>query len=167
VKLIYEQEKLRTMFNSISWGQYFSAVALLLICYYAYTGYRYYRWEILGIMGIKKVDDSEAGKITSSDFKNLIVTENPEDYLPKKALEIDISPLVQSFSDEANAYLREAASNRMQKEELLTSLQLIASKYPALKDADCKSELLHSVLIEVNQYYPGLFQQKEINQLWN
>jgi hypothetical protein len=74
VKLIYEQEKLRTMFNSITWGQYFSAVTLLLICYYAYTGYRYYRWEILGIMGIKKVDDSVAGKITSSDFKNLIAT---------------------------------------------------------------------------------------------
>jgi hypothetical protein len=75
--------------------------------------------------------------------------------------------LVQSFSDEANAYLREAASNNVQKEELLASLQLIASKYPALRNADCKVELLHSVLIEVNQYYPGLFQQKEINQLWN
>jgi hypothetical protein len=167
VKLICEQEKLRTMFNSITWGQYFSAVALLLICYYAYTGYRYYRWEILGIIGIKKVDDSVAGKITSSDFKNLIVIESPEDYLPKIALEINISPSFQSFSDEANAYLREAASNEVQKEELLTSLQLIASKYPALRNADCKSELLHSVLIEVNKYYPGLFQQKEINQLWN
>jgi hypothetical protein len=167
VKLICEQEKLGTMFNSITWGQYFSTVALLLICYYAYTGYRYYRWEILGTMGIKKVDDSGAGKITSSDFKNLIVTENPEDYLPKTALEIDISPLVQSFNDEANAYLQEAANKRVQKEELFTSLQLIASKYPALRNADCKSELLRSVLIEVNKYCPGLLQQNDINQLWN
>lgn len=167
MKVICEQEKLRTMFNSITWGQYFSTVALLLVCYYAYTGYRYYRWEILSMMGIKKFDESIEVKITSSDFKNLIVTENPEDYLPKAALEIDISPLVQSFSDEANAYLVEAANNKVQKEELLASLQVIALKYPALRNADCKVELLGSVLIEVNKYYPGLFQEKEINQLWN
>lgn len=155
------------MFNSITWGQYFLTVTLLLVCYYAYTGYRYYRWVILSIIGIKKIDDNVLEKTRLSDFKDLIVTENPEDYLPKPALEIDISPLVQSFTDEVNAYLNEAANTKVEKKELLNSLQLIASKYPALKEADCKNELLQVVLIETNKYYPNLLQQKDISQLWN
>jgi hypothetical protein len=167
VKLICEQENVRTMFNSITWGQYFLTVTLLLVCYYVYTGYRYYRWEILGIIGIKKVDDNALGKTTVSDFKNLIVNKNPENYLPKPVIEIDISPLVQSFTDEVNAYLQEAANNKVQKGELLDSFHLIASKYLALKEADCKNELLQFVLFETDKYYPNLLQQKDINQLWN
>ncbi len=155
------------MFNSITWAQYFLTVTLLLICYYAYTGCRYYRWEILSIIGIKKIDDNVLEKTRLSDFKDLIVTENPADYLPKPALEIDISPLVQSFTDEVNAYLNEAANTKVEKKELLNSLQLIASKYSALKEADCKNELLQVVLIETNKYYPNLLQQKDISQLWN
>jgi len=136
VKIICEQENERIMFNSITWGQYFSTLALLLVCYYAVIGYRYYRWEILGIIGIKKVEDSAVGSSELSNFKNLIVTESPDDYLPKPDLEIDISPLAQSFTDEVRAYLREINKNKTQKEELLNSLQVITSKYPALKDAD-------------------------------
>jgi len=155
------------MFNSITWGQYFSTIALLLVCYYAVIGYRYYGWEILGIIGIKKVEDSTVGSSALSNFKNLIVTENPDDYLPKPALEIDISPLVQSFTDEVQAYLKEAVKNKTQKEELLNSLQVIVSKYPALKDADCKNELMQFVSTEVNRQYPNLFQPNNVNLLSN
>jgi len=155
------------MFNSITWGQYFSTLALLLVCYYAVIGYRYYCWEILGIIGIKKVEDSLIGSSALSNFKNLIVTENPDDYLPKPALEIDISPLVQSFTDEVQTYLQEANKNQTQKKELLNSLQVIASKYPALKDADCKDELMQFVSTEVNRQYPNLLQPNDVNLLWN
>jgi hypothetical protein len=33
-KLICEQEKIKAMFNSITWGQYFSAAIPLLIIYH-------------------------------------------------------------------------------------------------------------------------------------
>lgn len=155
------------MFNSITWGQYFSTLALLLVCYYAFVGYRYYRWEILGIIGIRKVEDSAVGSSELSTFKNLILTENPGDYLPKPDLEIDISPLVQSFTDEVQAYLQEISKNKMPKEELLSSLQEIARKYPALKNADCKDELTQFVLNEVNRQYPNLLQLNDVNFLLN
>ncbi|MEP7109167.1 MAG: hypothetical protein ABI760_14335 [Ferruginibacter sp.] len=91
------------MFNSITWGQYFSTLVLLLVCYFAYIRYPYYWWEILGIISIKKFEDNAVGSSELSTFKNLIVTESLEDYLPKPdpiafGLEIDISPLVDSFS---------------------------------------------------------------------
>ena len=159
------------MFNSITWGQYFSTLALLLVCYYAFIGYRYYRWEILGMIGIKKFEDGGVGSTELSFFKNLIVTENPDDYLPKPypaiGLEVDISPLVQSFRDEVQAYLQEAGKTKIQKQELLNSLQEIASKYPALKDADCKDELMQFVLTEVNRHHPNMVQLNDVNLLVN
>ncbi len=46
------------MFNSITWAQYFTTVGLILCFYYLGIAYRYYRWEILSLIGIKKVADS-------------------------------------------------------------------------------------------------------------
>lgn len=154
------------MFNSITWGQYFTTVALLLIFYYAVIGFGYYRWEILSLIGIKKVEDSTVAIQTVANLKKSFVTESHEDYLPKPALETDISPLVQLFTDEVQAYLQEA-DNKIQKDELLNSLQLIASKYPALKDADCRNELMQLVLNEANTQYPNLLQPNDLNRLWN
>lgn len=167
MNLICEQENENVMFNSITWGQYFTTVALLLICYYAFIVFRYYRWEILSLIGIKKVEDNTVAISTVANFKKSFETESHENYLPKPALEIDISPLVQSFTDEVKAYLLETENGKIQKGELLNSLQLIGSKYPALKDADCKEELLQFVLTEVNAQYPHLLQLNDINKLWN
>ena len=61
MKMICKQENERVMFNSITWGQYFSTLALLLVCYYTVIGFRYYRWKILAVIGIKKVEDSTVG----------------------------------------------------------------------------------------------------------
>jgi hypothetical protein len=155
------------MFNSITWGQYFTIVALILSCYYLVTGYRYYRWEILSLIGIKKVESSAVGFQTVNDLKKSFATESNDEYLPKPALEIDISPLVQSFTDEVQAYLQETANNKIKEEELLNSIQLIASKYPALKDADCKEELMQFILNEINTKYPNFIQPDDLTRLWN
>lgn len=153
------------MLNSISWGQYITAVIILVILYYLYVGFRYFRWEILGLAGIKKVNDDTIAIPAMPIHKSSLQTENPENYLPKPALEIDISPLVQSFTDEAKAYLQEAAGN-IQKEDILSSLQVIAAKYPVLKDADCKDEVIEHVQKEVDKQYPNLLQPGDLNQLW-
>jgi hypothetical protein len=154
------------MFNSITWGQYCTTVALLLVCYYLFVGFQYFRWEILNLIGIKKVEDRALTIPTVTNFKNSLVTESHEDYLPKPALEIDISPVVQSFTDEVKAYLQEA-DNKIQHDELLNSLQLIASKYPALKETDCRQELEQLILKEASTQYPHLLQPKDLKQLWN
>mgnify|MGYP001147436866 CR=1 FL=1 len=154
------------MFNSISWEQYFTALIILLVCYYAFIGFRYYRWEVLGIIGIKKVEDSTIVIPTVGDFKKSFETENPEDYQPKPALEVDISPLVQSFNDEVKAYLHESDSD-ITKDELLYSLQGIVMKYPVLKDGDHKSELTDFLFNESNAKYPNLLQLNDLKQLLN
>lgn len=167
-KLICEQEKLKAMFNSITWGQYFSAIILLLIFYYILIGFRFYKWEILSIIGIRKVDDVSLNTTAAlSNLKEFASSENHENYLPKSSLEIDISPLVQSFTDEVTAFVQEADEAEITKEEIINSLQVICSKYPAIKNADCRKDLEVAVLKEISLKYPTLLQQKDFKNLWN
>jgi hypothetical protein len=129
------------------------------------VGFKYFRWEILSLIGIRKAEDSTIGIPVFSDVRHPLKAENHEDYLPKSNLEIDISPVIQSFTDEVQAYLHEAKPH-VPMPELLYSLQLIAAKYPVLKNADCRDELLQMVLTEVDKKYPDLLSESDIDSLW-
>ena len=156
------------MFNSITWGQYFSAIILLLIIYYILIGLKFYKWEILSIVGIKKVDDNSLSTSAAlSNLKEFTASENHENYLPKPSLVVDISPLVQSFTDEVTAFVQEADEAEITKEEIINSLQVICSKYPAIKNADCRKDLEVAVLKEINSKYPNLLQRNDFKNLWN
>ncbi|MBS1666374.1 MAG: hypothetical protein JST58_03275 [Bacteroidetes bacterium] len=152
------------MLNSITWTQYVTAVISLLVCYYTFIGFRFYRWEILSLIGIKKIEGSGISISTVADFKKSYETENHENYLPKPALEIDISPLMQAFTDEVKAYLEESGSS-VTANELLQSINLIILKYPVLKDAEYQQELVRYIFDEVNTRYPNLIRQSDIKQL--
>lgn len=152
------------MLSSITWGQYLSAVLVVSISYYAYVAYKYFRWEILGLMGIKKVDAGTLN-IPVSELKKQFILENLNDYIPKSVNETDISPLVNSFKDEAKAYLQ-ATSEQTSKQELLHSFQQIVQKYPVLLSADCKDELIQFLSNEANALYPDFLHQQDIQQLW-
>ncbi len=153
------------MFSSITWGQYFTTLTLLSVCYYAFIGLRFYRWEILSIIGIKKVEDNAITISTVTNFKKSFEAESNEDYLPKPELEIDISPVVQSFTDETKAYLQELG-NKISKDELLHSLQIIITKYPVLKNVGYKHELIQFLFDECNAKYPNLLQLNDLKELF-
>lgn len=155
------------MFNSITWAQYFSTIALLLVCFYVFIGFRYYKWEILSVIGIKKIEETRLSTTAFPNLDNLITSESHEKYLPQHSLEIDISPLVQSFTDEVQAYLEEACKNKIQKKTIMDSLQLIISKYPALKDADCKDDFIQTIINAADLHYPNLIHSNDINRIWN
>lgn len=152
------------MLSSITWGQYLSAVLVVSICYYAYVAYKYFRWEILGLIGIKKVESGTLS-IPVTELKKQFTAENHDDYLPKPVDETDISPLVNSFMDEVKAYLQ-AAGRQTSKQELLNSLQQVIQKYPVLLKVDCKDELIQFLFDEADASYPGTMRLQDIQQLW-
>jgi hypothetical protein len=155
------------MFNSITWGEYFYSIISLLIIYYAVLGVKFFKWEILAAIGIRKVDNATLDTVSLAGLKKYVSPENDEDYQPKQAMEIDISPLVQSFNDEVTAYLRQADKAGITKKQIINSLQSICSKYPAIRTADCKDELTLLVANEINLKYPNLLQQNDLVRLWN
>ena len=131
-------------------------------------GFRFYKWEILSVIGMRKVDDVSLNTTAAlSNLKEFAASENHENYLPKPSLEIDISPLVQSFTDEVTAFVQGADKAEITKEQIINFLQSICSKYPAIKNADCRNELILLVANEINLKYPNLFHQNDLARLWN
>jgi len=151
------------MFNSITWGQYLTTVALLLVLYYVFVGFKYFRWEILSLIGIKKVDTDI---ITIPSVVNTKTEENHEDYLPKPPQENDTSSMVQPFTDEVQAYLNQT-ENGISKHELIDALQQLIEKYPATQNAAYRNELVYFIASLVNAKYPQLLRASDISELWN
>ena len=153
------------MLSTISWSQYITIISFALLIYYSFIGFKYYRWEILGLIGIRKVENEKIFIPADEGIQHFKSVENPEDYLPRATLETDISPLVQAFADEVQAFTSSAEPN-MPKAELLFSLHLIISKYPALKNADCRSEISTIVFTQVNEKFPGLIKEADLLSIW-
>ena len=150
------------MFNSITWGQYLFAVALLLVLYYAFVGFKYFRWEILSLIGIVKVDNDT---IVIPPVTNTKPKENHEDYLPKPPQKADTSPMVQPFTDEVQAYLNQTESG-ISKHELIDALQQLIEKYPAAQNVEYRNELVYFIASLVNAKYPQLLRASDTTQLW-
>ena len=153
------------MFSSITWGQYLSGIGLFLLFYYGFVAFHYYKWEILGIIGVKKIDGSSVLIPSMAEFKSSMEGKSHENYIPKATVDIDISPVVQAFTDEIRAYIHEAEKS-ISKDELLYSLKLITSKYPALKNTDCSDEMSHFIYREANNKYPNVIQANDARDLW-
>lgn len=152
------------MLSSISWGQYLSSILISLICYYAYVGYKYFHWELLALIGIKKVEPG-ATPIIVADLKKHFVSESHSDYLPKELTDADFTPVINAFEDEVKAFLHEAGNGK-DKASLLTALQQICQKYPVLNNSDNSDELNLFILNEVEKYYSEIINVQDIQQLW-
>lgn len=150
------------MFNSITWGQYLVAVALLLVLYYAFVGLKYFRWELLKLIGIKKVDNDI---IVIPPITNKKPKEIHGDYLPKPPQKTDTSTMVQPFTDEVEAYLNQT-ENGISKHELTDALQQLIEKHPAAQQAEYRNELTYFIAASVNIKYPQLLRASDIIQLW-
>ena len=155
------------MFSSITWVEYLSAIIFLLIIYYPVIGFKFYKWEILHVFGISKVEDEQTANEALSSLKQFASSEKSEDYLPESLLEVDTSAVVQSFTDEVKAYVQETHFSEIKKEDILFSLQKIALKYSVLKEADCKIDLQNLILNEVNIKFPTLLKSGDLQRLWN
>ena len=155
------------MLNSITWGQYFSTIIAVLIIYYIAIGFRYFKWEILNVIGIKIIETdllstkSIVGLQTNNSSKNI------KDNLPKTTLEIDVASLIQLYSDEIKAFVKETHNIEINKEEIIDSVRIISLKYAALKESDYSNDLKMFVFNEINQQYPKLLEVKDLNKIWN
>lgn len=131
------------MFSQISWSNYILIVMLLLAGYYLVIGYLYYR----------------------NDFLRLIVNKKNINHFAE-----DIqyySPLIQSFSDELQAFLSESGKNKTDKEDMLVSLQMLLKKYPNFSESD-SWESVQNLIINQSKYYCSIdLNNDDLSILWN
>lgn len=151
------------MLSSISWSQYITALIALLLFYYCFVGFKYFRWEILSLIGIKRIDQKNTA-IPVADIKKHFVASKHADFLPKETAD-DATVILQPFWDEANAYLAEMKPEAP-KEEVLFAVKMIVGKYPGLHSAEHKQELETAISGLLAQYYPERFTSTDIQYMW-
>jgi hypothetical protein len=151
------------MLQSISWSQYITALLLALICYYVYVAYKYFRWEILAVIGIKRVDEKHVS-VPVAEIKKQFTSSNHTDFLPKEPL-TDINGTLQLFWDEVNAYLAEIKP-LAPKEEICFAVKIILGKYPVLTSTEYKTEIETTISGLLNQYFPERFTVADIQTVW-
>jgi hypothetical protein len=148
------------MLSSISWSQYITFLSLALIGYYLYISYKYFRWEILGLIGIKRIVEKEM-QIPVAEVKKQFTSSNHNDYLPKD----NTDSIFQSFADEVKAYLYQANSSAP-KEEILFALQQIISKYPAIKTIEDRAAINEFILGETEKHYQDFLNDDDLVKIW-
>lgn len=132
------------MFTQISWSSYIVTVLLLSVVYYLIIGYWYYRDDLLQLVSGKRV--------TTHDFVSTAFRHQP---------------LEQSFSDEVKAFMEQAGKDKLDKKDIIQSLQLLLQKYPALKDSASQESIQNLIVNECTSYCSIQLSDEELSVLWN
>lgn len=148
------------MLSSISWSQYITLLSIVLIGYYFYIGYKYFRWEILGLIGVKKIE-ADNFETPVAELKKQFTVSNHSDFMPKDSTD----NIFQAFADELKAYLYEASPSAP-KEEIIFALQQVISKYPVIKNIESRVAINEFILGETEKHYQGLLHKDDLLQIW-
>lgn len=152
------------MFHPISWSQYLTTVAYLLIVYYIVVAYLFYKLEILSLLGVSVVEPGQMPAATVEELRRAF-THNDNMHPPFPATDADLTPVIQALQDETAAYLQGASVNRPAKEEVLFALQTITDKYSVLKTADCRTDVLYELFQLANSLFPSMFSPADFGRL--
>lgn len=132
------------MLTQISWSSYIVTVLLLSAVYYLFIGYWYYRDDLLKLVSGKRVTTND---FVSTAFRQL--------------------PLEQSFSDEIMAFMEQAGKDKLDKKDIIQSLQLLLQKYPTLKDSASQESIQNLIVNECTSYCSIHLSDEELSVLWN
>ena len=149
------------MLKSISWSDYFSLLSFVMIVYYLFILYVYFKWDILKKLGITRYDSSLLPAATVQP----ITSHQKEGGKPveeQNFTENDLAPIIQSYTDEIKGFLEEAAENRIVKEEILFALQQISAKYGAVYEADTKEGVVMEIYRLTVRQFPNLLTIEEL-----
>jgi hypothetical protein len=152
------------MFSNISWSEYLTFISVSALIWYAFVLYTYYRHDLFQTLQGKKIaalNNLSFGDHTTSHHQSDAVLEI---YQPKEAESVHV---VQAITDEIQAYLEEAGKNEVGKEDLVTSLTRIVSKYPSLVGSDYKDSLDDLLKNEAELNCAVSLSESEISRIWS
>jgi len=152
------------MFSNVSWSEYLTFISVSTLIWYAYVLYIYYRHDLFQTLKGKKIAGAKDLNFHghASDYHQPDAVF--EIYQPKEGEGVHI---VQAVTDEIQAYLEEAGKNEVGKEELVTSLERIVSKYSSLAVSDYKDSLDDLLKNEAEINCAVSLSESEISRIWS
>lgn len=135
------------MFSSISWQSYISLLAVVLVVYYAFVLYVYYRKDIVQVL-------------TQGGYKGeKRIIENSE---------TAVSDAADHCEDEVKALIHQAGYSRLSKDEILFSLQqlLHSGRFETMQDPSFKKRLGKVITYECQSNCSMHLSEEDLEQVW-
>ena len=151
------------MFTSISWNEYLSFTLTALFFYYTFIAFRFYKWELLAIAGIKRELPSSK-QIHTADLKRQLISNDTTDSNPPQNNTANNDAVSISLKTEISALLANSPET-ISSNILSDSLNAVLSKYSS-RLLQQKQDLSRFILEESGKYFPGLLSQNDVEQLW-
>ena len=157
------------MFSDISWASYIQIVAFVLTFYYAYTLYTYYRYDLQRFLKGRQNLRTNGSAVNSTNQGMDVYKNSPTDhsnFMPKENSDGGYPLLVNALADEIKAFLLEAGNNNVRRDQLLSSLQLLLSKYPSVKSSPYKDSIQKLIEQESEINCTVHLGERELEGLW-
>lgn len=145
------------MVNNISWGSYWSVLAILTILYYAYILLVYYGSELRNRLAGK------SSVLPARHFKSSSPLARHDHHVGGAD---ELLPVMQSLTDEVSAYLEQAAYSKAGKPEVLFALQQMVKRYPVICNTSYQESINKLLQFEAENKCAIHLNEVEIKQVW-
>ena len=139
------------MFSSISWQSYISTVAILLVIYYAFVLYVYYRKDIVQLLTTGRYN----GEAREQNMHN----DNSES---------EEQEVTENHVDEVKALIHQAGYSRLSKDELVFSLQQLfgSARFETMQTPGFKKRLSKIITYECQTNCSMHLDEEDLERVW-
>ena len=158
------------MLTNISWSNYIIAVTVLIISWYLFLGFKFYKTEFKHVLSGKQKIKLPA---VNYNKKNPALQEIEKEDIPQSALSNSFEESFSTLEDaeELSARLITAASEYpaagMSKEEFTNYIKLILNEYPYVKNSSLRTMVNNVLLVECDKHPEIILNYTEADALWN
>lgn len=155
------------MLVGITWGEYFTAMGILTVIYYAYIGIRYFPLEFKRLLSGRPIEDDLSPSFDQQPYVAVLDEEAEMD-----DEESDIDDVDDEFADveeligSLTVAIAKASKKKMIVAEFKQSIRGLLRSQPNLKASPFRSSLNELIVSECGKH--GVFtpNEQEIDVLW-
>ncbi|SIN77846.1 hypothetical protein [Chitinophaga niabensis] len=144
------------MLKNITWLQYFTAVFLILVPYYAFLLLRYYKRTKAGTK-----DDSQRSYEDAHQEEQEYTEEPDFDSIPE-----DLFTQAQELIAKLKAFLIRASNEGLEREELLVNVKSHLDDYPSLNIDAFRPAINEMIVAECDRNSSVTLSEREVDGLW-
>ena len=149
------------MFTNVSWGTFFTGVALSCLAWYLYVGLRYYRQEISVFFSNRKKNPLSAPPGAAED--NFFI-EPVTPLVNDNGLEDNFFQDVDHLIGRIKKAFNEAREKNADTNELTGYLKLLLKEYPEVKDSAFRAQI--NEIITAEHHAGHYLTDEEADRLW-
>ncbi|MBS1780992.1 MAG: hypothetical protein JST70_16830 [Bacteroidetes bacterium] len=154
------------MLQSISWTEYLTAVAVILILYYLYVAVRYFQGDIKDLLGGKrKLSFRTALAVPGENGEPKIIEEQETHGAFEQAKDNEFAE-VEHLIGRLKTAIADASRRKLIAQEFKQYLSMVLKEYPSVKYSPLRSSINELIISECQKYGAVTLREEEAELLW-